>query len=83
MTSSKNLSKHMNNYFQIKTNREMLEHDFQFFGNLMIYFYENDWYSLFIYIFHVCEKFQTKKKIYHDMCIWMFSITLSHFEKTT
>jgi hypothetical protein len=38
-------------------------------------------YSLFIFIFHICAKFQTKKKTSHDMCISMFSITLSHFER--
>jgi hypothetical protein len=34
-----NLSKHLKGCYQTKTNREMLKHDFQFFGNLMIYFF--------------------------------------------
>ncbi len=35
---SKNLSKHLKNYYQTKTNIEMLEHDFQSFANLMTFF---------------------------------------------
>ncbi len=84
MTSSKKLFKHEKNCFQIKTNREMLQHDFHFFGIEWFIFIKMINYSFFIFIFHICAKFQTKTKIYHDdMCIWMFSITVSHFEKIT
>jgi hypothetical protein len=37
-------------------------------------------YSLFIFIFHICANFQIKKE---EMCIWIFSITMSHFERIT
>ncbi len=36
-------------------------------------------YSFFIFIFHLCTKFQINKK----MCILIFSITWSHFERIT
>jgi hypothetical protein len=57
-----------------------------FFVNLMIF--KPIWkkmikYSLFIFNFsHLC-KFLNKKKTSHDMCIGMFLITLSHFERIT
>jgi hypothetical protein len=36
-------------------------------------------YSLFIYSFAFVKNFTQKKKVCHDMCIWIFPITLSHF----
>jgi len=36
--------------------------------------------SLSIFDFHISANFHTKKKTYHDIKIWMFSITLSPFE---
>jgi hypothetical protein len=50
---------------------------FSFKKNLMTFsFLKVIKYSLFIFIFHIRAKFQTKK-------IWMFSITVSHFERIT
>jgi hypothetical protein len=64
---------------------KMLQHDFQFFENLMICSQKKKVteYSLFIFFFHICAKFKPKKKkkTCHDMCILMFLITLSHFER--
>jgi hypothetical protein len=66
-----NLLKHLKIYYQTKTNMEMSQHNFQNFQNLMIFFLKKIVieYSLFIFIFHICAKFQTKKKTHHDMCI--------------
>jgi len=37
-----------------------------------------------IYFSHLCKiSKQREEKTCHDKCIWMFSITLSHFEKIT
>jgi hypothetical protein len=52
--SFRNLYKHFKNCYQTKTNREMLQQDFQFFENLMTFF--------FIFIFQISANFQTKKK---------------------
>jgi hypothetical protein len=43
---------------------EMFQHDFQFFAHLIIFLKQRKGikYSLFIFIFHNCAKFQTKKK---------------------
>jgi hypothetical protein len=43
----------------------MSQHDFQFFANLMIFFSQQKKikYSLFIFLFHICARFQTKKKL--------------------
>jgi hypothetical protein len=63
MKGSRNLT--LKNYYQIKTNREMLQHDFQFFENLMIFSQKKKVieYSLFILIFFTFEqKFKPKKK---------------------
>jgi hypothetical protein len=59
-----NLWKHLKIYYQTKTNMEMSQHNFQNFENLMIFFLKKIVieYSLFIFIFHICAKFQTKKK---------------------
>jgi hypothetical protein len=57
----------------------------KFFVNLMIFFLPKKWSNipLFIFIFHICVNFWNKKKTSHDMCIGMFLITLSHFERIT
>jgi hypothetical protein len=61
MTCSRNLFKHLKHCYQIKTNREMLQHDFHFFVNLVTFsFFKVIKYALFIFIFHICAKFQTK-----------------------
>jgi len=63
MKGSRNLT--LKNYYQIKTNREMLQHDFQFFENLMIFSQTKKVieYSLFILIFFTFEqKLKQKKK---------------------
>ncbi len=41
-----------------------MQHDFQVFANLMTFFFKGKVikYSLFIFIFHICVKFQTKEK---------------------
>jgi hypothetical protein len=58
-TCSRNLIKHFLNYYQTKTNKEMSQHDFQNFENLMIFFLKQIVieYSFFIFIFHICAKF--------------------------
>jgi len=40
MACSRNISIHLKNCYQTKTNKEMFQHDFQFFANLMIFFAE-------------------------------------------
>ncbi len=86
MTCFRNLSKLFLNCYQTKTNRKMFQHDFQFFADLMIFFSQkkkSDQAFLFYICFsHLC-KITNKKKSGHDMCIWMFSIRRSHFEKIT
>ncbi len=64
MTYSRNLSKHLNCY-KTKTNKEMLQNDFQTFTNIMIFSLKIKVikYSLFIFIFHICAKFQIKKRL--------------------
>jgi hypothetical protein len=55
----------LKNDYQIKTNREMLQHDFQFFENLMIFPQKKKVteYSLFISIFFTfVQKFKPQKK---------------------
>jgi len=60
MSCSRNLSKHFFFFYQTKTNREMFQHDFQFFVNLMNFFLKKK--SDQIFPFHICANFQTKKK---------------------
>jgi hypothetical protein len=84
MTSFRNLSKDFLNCYQTKTDREMLQHDFPFVGNLMTFFLpkkkkrkkkrEIITYSFSIFIFSIfVQKFKPKKKEKenpnHDMCI--------------
>jgi hypothetical protein len=46
----------------------MSQHDFQFFGNLVIFFSKKKSGQIlpFVFIFHIYAKFQTKKE---EMCI--------------
>jgi hypothetical protein len=64
MACSINLSKHLIFFYQTKTNKEMFQHDFQFFANLITFFLKYKKvikYSIFIFIFHICAKLQTIK----------------------
>jgi len=58
MTCSKNLSKYLKNSYQIKTDGEMSQHDFQFFAHLMILFSKKKKNSHFIYIFTFLQNFK-------------------------
>jgi hypothetical protein len=85
-TCSRNLT--LKKYYYIKTNREILQHDFQFFENLMNFSQNKKVVEYFLFIFYFIftfvQKFKPKKKrkkTCYDMCIWMFLITLSHFER--
>jgi len=51
---------------------EMLQHDFQNFENVMILFSKKIVieYSPFIFILHICAKFQTKKKFLITTCVF-------------
>jgi hypothetical protein len=71
MTCSKNLFEHLKFCYQTKTNKEMSQHDFKFFSkNDLKFCKSNDFflkkektkYFLFIFIFHICEKFKKKEK---------------------
>jgi hypothetical protein len=57
------------NYYQTRTNKEMLQHDYHFFGNIMIFSQKN----VIEYFFRICFsplcKISNKKKTHHDMCI--------------
>jgi len=76
MTCCRNLFKHLKHWYQIKTNREMLQHDFQFFVNLMSFSFLKKWSNIsFSFYFSHLSKFSNQKKM------WRFSITLSHFEE--
>jgi hypothetical protein len=87
MTCFKNLSKHYKICHQTKTNRKMFQLDFQFSVNLMIFFSkkEEKWSNIpFSYLFFTfVQNFKQRNKSGHDMCIWMFWITCSHFETIT
>jgi len=62
MTCSRNVFKHLQKFYQTKTNREMFKHDFQFFASLVIFSQKKKMikYSLFIFKFHICAN-QKKK----------------------
>jgi hypothetical protein len=68
---------------------KMFQHDFQFFvfANLLTFFSEKTSDQIFLFhnfISHLCKiSNQKKKKTDYEMCIWIFSITLSHFERIT
>jgi hypothetical protein len=62
--------------------------------NFLVFYKSNDFFLkktltknfLFIFIFTFVQKFRAKKKkrlVVACMCIWMFSIALSHFERIT
>ncbi len=63
--SPRNLFKHLKDCYQTKTNREMLQHDFHFSTNVVIFFSKKEVieYSLFMFIFHICAKFQRRKRL--------------------
>ncbi len=63
MTCSGNLFKHLKHCYQTKTNSEISQHDFHCFENLMTLKKKVIKYFIFIFIFHICPKFQTQKKI--------------------
>jgi len=83
-TSFRNLYKHFKKKYQTKTNREMSQQDFQFFENLMTFFINKKKvieFFVFIFIFHICAKFQTKKKRLVVTSVFeCFPITLLNFE---
>jgi len=56
---------------------------FNFLKNLMTYLEKGYWIFFSQFIFHICAKFQTKKKVLvmHDMCISMFSITFTFWKE--
>jgi len=85
MACSRNLSKHLKICYQTKTNREMFQHNFHFFANLMTFFSKKKWSNIpFSYLFFTfVQNFKPQKKPSRDMCIWVFSITMSHFERIT
>jgi hypothetical protein len=58
----------------------MLQHDFQFFANLMTFFSNKKMikYSLFIFIFHIYAKFQTKKKKKKDSSWHVYLDVFNH-----
>jgi hypothetical protein len=78
-----NLWKHLKIYYQTKTNMEMSQHNFQNFENLMIFFLKKIVieYSLFIFIFHICAKFQTKKKRLIMTCVFEWFQSHCHILK--
>ncbi len=81
MTCSVNPIKHFKKLYQTKINKEMSQHDFQFFGNLMIFFSKkiiDQVFPFHIYFSHLCKSSNEKKK-----CVLNVSITLSHFERIT
>jgi hypothetical protein len=55
-----NISK---NYYQTRSNREMLQHDYHFFGNLMIFFPQKSDWMFFSYIFFTFVQIFKQKKI--------------------
>jgi hypothetical protein len=58
---------------------KMFQHSFQFFANLMNFFSQKkDQNFLFIFIFHVCAKFQTKKKKKKMIMTCVFECFQSH-----
>ncbi len=64
MTCSKNLFKHLRHVTKSKTNREMLEHDFHFFVNLITFSLKNSdqIYPFHVYFSHLCKISNQKKK---------------------
>jgi hypothetical protein len=63
MTCSKNLFEHLKFCYQTKTNKEMSQHDLKFCkSNDFFLKKEKTKYFLFIFIFHICAKFQNKEK---------------------
>jgi hypothetical protein len=81
MTCSRNLFNHFFKCYQIKTNREMFQHDFQIFTNLMDFFSKKNMNPFSYLIFTFVQNSKPKKNLGCGMCIWMFSIIWSHFER--
>jgi hypothetical protein len=85
MTCSPNLSKHLKGCCQTKINREMLEHNFQFSTNLMIFFSKkNQILHSHIYFSHLCKSSNSKKLIITSVfeyfqSHWHISRTLHEF----
>jgi len=84
MTCSKNLFKHLKNSYQTKTNKEMLQHDFQFFANIKTFFspkqLSNSPFSYLLFTFVQIFKPKKKKKIIF-MFLFEFFKTNFHFLK--
>jgi hypothetical protein len=72
MTCSRNLSKDLKYCYKTKTNKEMLQHDFQKFTNLIIFSSKIKVikYSFFIFIFHICAKKHLKRKRLVMICVF-------------
>jgi len=87
MTCSRNISKHFYFILPDQTNREMSQYEFQFIANLLIFFFKKKWsnipLSCLFFAFVQIFRPKKKKKPPYRMCIWMFSITLSRFERVT
>jgi hypothetical protein len=79
MTGSKTYINILNFFVKPKPVGKCHNMIFNFLKNLMAYFQKVDWILFSQFIFHICAKFQTNKKVL-DMCISMFSIPFSHFE---
>ncbi len=82
MTCYRNLFKHFKKNYRTKISKNVTTW-------FSIFWKSNDFfpqkpkvikYSLLIFIFHICADFKPEKQ---EMCIWMFLITLSHFERST
>jgi hypothetical protein len=58
ITCSRNLFRHLKNWYQTKTNKRMLWHDFLLKKNYWSFSQKKSKYSLFIFIFHICANFQ-------------------------
>jgi hypothetical protein len=74
MTCSRNLSKHLKNCCQTKTNMKMFQHSFQYFANLVTFFSQK---KVMKFLFHICAKFQTKIFLFLIMAC-VFECFLSH-----
>jgi len=79
MTCSRNLSKHFRTCYQWK----MFQHDLQKSKDFFLQKRKDQIFPFHIYFSHLCKTSNQKKPHGYDMCIWMFSITLSHFERIT
>jgi hypothetical protein len=84
MKSPRNLFKQLKDCYQTKTNGEMMQHDFHFLTNIVIFNLKKKRSNIpFSCLFFTFVQNSKKKKTCCDRCIWMSSITLSHFERIT